>query len=80
MLVMKAPSNADRDMARGLLDCHFGRIFTHNEVFSTKLRYRIGTQRKRFWWRIKRPFQLIAHRNCPYCKKMLGIINDESTG
>jgi len=54
---------------RGLLDCHFGRMFSQDEVFPTKLRHKLKGKFKRIYWRIIHPFQYLIHIRCETCRR-----------
>ena len=68
-----------RDIARGMLDNHLGRIFTRNEVFSRNPYYILRRKIKGLYWRLRIPIEIITHRNCESCKRYRRIIA-HSTG
>ena len=62
------------NISKGMLDCHLGRIFTHDEVFPTKLQHKISYWRKKLWWKVIIPYQRIKHFNCKTCRKYREMI------
>lgn len=65
------------DIRRGLLDAHFGRVFSGRVIHGAfegnlleRLWYDSFIELKRLWWKIKSPFQKFTHRNCKYCAKL----------
>ena len=65
---------------KGLQDFHLGHFFSHKLVFASlkgtggrfysRWYYRSIVNRKKFWWRLKAPWQrYISHRNCKTCLK-----------
>lgn len=61
---------------KGLLDYHLGRLFSHEEVFSGNPYYILRRKLKKLYWKLRKPFQAMSHRNCEDCKRLKSNIKD----
>ena len=79
---LREDSEVLEGIRQGLHDCHLGHMFSHRLVSGAlegtggrfRLYYRLIINLKKFWWRLKTPYQSYQHRNCPHCREFKELL------